>query len=224
MKPFTLTGTSPDGHVGEVWACGECMRTAYDEGAATTCCEPYKCKECGVLTERFWTICKGCRKAKDDAQEQKLIEAATVVQYADYDHGYVCIGDDSFQDVDDWEMDGEPAWAWACKPAEKLRLDAVHVLEGPLQEYHEDAIDSLDVDGLQKLLDDWCEAQHRMTTWFQEDRTRRVVLPLPPGPCANCGHTEYHCPAGGCNAVIDGEWCECEGYAPIPKAEEGTAP
>jgi predicted Zn-ribbon and HTH transcriptional regulator len=73
----------------------------------------------------------------------------------------------------------------------------MHWLEGALDEYHDDVLDELDVDGLQKLLDGWTAEQS--VSSFVVDYDRVVVLTA--SSCWACGadgdplNEDGRCPA-----------------------------
>ena len=92
MKQFQLTGTSPDGKEGSVWACGACMTTCIDEPTARRCCD-FRCNVCGTKTNNYISKCSACRDAEYTAHEERRIAEAPTVAVADYKFEYVCIGD-----------------------------------------------------------------------------------------------------------------------------------
>lgn len=163
-------------------ACGKCRSVRHTREIAAQCCEPYSCRHCGAETPRYWLICDTCRAKRDATKEREMFDKAKKVPIAEYDFSHVCRtpygGDGEYMDVDhaiDEAEAGDLTYAWACVPQPWPRLDAVHVLEGPLEEYHEDAIDSLDVEGLQSQLDDWVEKQGE-SNCFMSDPSRVVIL------------------------------------------------
>jgi len=162
------------GKCGIVWGIG--FRDAAEE-----CCD-YKCKYCGVKIEGGWTACKLCRDKKDAKREKAAFDKADKVNYQDYpgeylyseafhsNDGYVP-SDDILYEIEDIDQECRPTYAWACEPMH-LKIDAQEILENELQEFHEDAIDYCDIDGLQKLLDEWLDKQS-VVSYF---RSNTVVL------------------------------------------------
>lgn len=49
---------------------------------------------------------------------------------------------------------------------ESIHLDATQIIEEACEDLHEDAAESCDVKGLQKLLDEWCSEQYGTTSVF----------------------------------------------------------
>lgn len=159
-------------------ACGRCGRV-YDlsqEVLVEECCKPSICSKCGVVTRAHWTVCDPCRVKKDAEREAAKFEAAPKVAFNDYQGRY--LQSDAFNgegfvetasiedDLFDVEPKVRPRYAWACEPRPLPRILADDVLENNLDDYHEDAIDWLDVNALQKALDDWHEKQPRDLSFF----------------------------------------------------------
>lgn len=183
---FKLTAEDGKRHV---WACGVCGTVQRQESAAASCCS---CRKCGTRSiRRHYLLCEACEKQKhnDEAKarhlrELRLIAAATLVDLADYDEDQVSTtphgeeGSYYLPNDDILDADDEPlAWAWACT-TEKLGIgtfDARDLVANATEEWFEDAADNFDIDGLQKLLDGWCESQPQSTCYFA-DESRIVVL------------------------------------------------
>jgi hypothetical protein len=189
--PLELVLKSDAGHT-VAWACGACRYVARDEASARDCCEPYDCSGgCGTkLPKRdHRTKCDACTDRDYEAKEQARHDKARKVPLAEYEHEGLF--DDaewfaSFEELDHhYENQGteRPAWAWGCFPI-ALRISARDVIEGALQDHHEDAGDNIgaeDEKELQALLDAWA-AKQKITSYECDEST--VVL-LPPA-----GHVE----------------------------------
>lgn len=185
MNPYKLTSEEHPGR--HVWACGACHHTCVNEAHARTCCA---CR-CGTRILRGHVRCGVCEAAEQSrlaterhVRELKLIAAAKIVDRADYDGDMVTTTphgeEDSYHDPDDEILDHEDnpiAWAWACTETTLQigDLDARDILDNATEEWFEGAVDHFDVDGIQKLLDGWCESQKRVKCWHA-DPTRIVVL------------------------------------------------
>ena len=165
-------------HGTNIYACSEDEAQKAAVTAAEKCCAPRSCNDCGGAVERkYWTKCDTCRATQSQEHERERYEAATRVPAAEYDGEMVCIGEDDFRyttDVDEGE--GEPPWAWATTPR-RMRLAADDILDGALDEYHEDARDEIstkDLGRLQRYLDAWCA--HVNVVSYYTDHSRVVVF------------------------------------------------
>ena len=110
---------------------------------------------------------------------KEIISKATVVDEKDVDTMLYCEEFDEYYDtVDDFfddyfgrytdeefNDDGRPERLWVCS-VEKIHIDAESVIESACECLHEDASEQCDADGLQKLLDKWCEEQTGATTYY----------------------------------------------------------
>jgi hypothetical protein len=186
MKPFQLTGTTPDGQTAHVWACGICRCARHDEKAATECCT---CSYCGKPVEKDkygarHTSHDECRNADWARQDQERLDKA--VEVTDY-FGPFLLGDDYCEGMEDvveqLECNTEPGDEWpefiyACKekkPCLKIDLDD---LQHKVEDLWEDA-DLDDFNGVPEL-----EAAMRAfnaanadRAVYREDRTRKVRIP-----------------------------------------------
>jgi hypothetical protein len=159
-------------------ACGNCgtffsALVGFDDSkAAAERCHNYKCSECGVKTNQYYTICDKCRKDKEFKKDLEAFERAEKIKFEDY-HGEMVFFDDcslgnegymSTDDVEDHFCDSDkelPEFAWACDWF-GISIDVDHVLETALEEHHEDAFDLVsqaDIDELKTMLKTWCDKQ-----------------------------------------------------------------
>lgn len=123
--------------------------------------------------------CEGQKKADEEEkikEWKKIISKATVVDEKDVDTMLYCEEYDEYYDtVDDFfdsyinyhtnESEIKPERLWVCS-VEKIYVDAESVIESACEDLHEDASEQCDTDGLQKLLDKWCEEQTGTTTYY----------------------------------------------------------
>ena len=138
-------------------ACGKCglVYSLNTPTRAEECCVPPTCGKCGAEVRRPWTTCTDCRRTARNEKDATYRKNATVVEW---DGGIVYDpqGDRWLSDpeeVDDYEVE----YAFATKPY-RLRLDAESIVEGALEEHHEDAeVTPGLVEELQAYLDAWCE-------------------------------------------------------------------
>lgn len=187
-----LSTTGLDGKEWAVYACPACRHAAPFERMAEECCAPKTC-ECGAECPRPYILCNACRDAKRAAQERERFKKARKVSWRDHS-GPVCVdGDRYYGDVDELvdahECDGAelPEYAWACT-VRRLSLCADDVLDWALEsgEHHEGARDQVDdVEGLQKLLDEWCDRQS-VESWFESHEVA-VLLEGAGYVCEGCG-------------------------------------
>lgn len=174
MNPFKLEGTAPgDKHV-SVWACGECLHACISERHAQICCAPAVCK-CGAESRRPWTICDKCLARKREEKERARYNGALKVRLEDYE-GKVVAKDGDYHSADDVRdyPDEYPPWMYGTTEMPMFRLDADDVVEPYLDDHHEDARDELDLEDLQKRLDDWCSKQSLVS--YMEDWSTVVVI------------------------------------------------
>lgn len=184
--PYKLTAEDGKRHV---WACGVCNHTAVDERHAKTCCACAKCGKRGM--RRHYLLCDECEAVKQQkvaksrhVRDLRTLAAVTLVDLAEYDVDQVCLTENgeegSYRHPTDCceDEDGvERAWVWACTVTTLGigTFDAHDLVSGATEEWFEGAVENFDVDGLQKLLDGWCESQKRVEC-FYADETRIVVL------------------------------------------------
>jgi len=180
------------------WACGECGVVCATETQAETCCFR-RCEDCNAVVEldrKHWLVCRGCQdkrfKAREADQEEKRIAKASRVSVASYagefffwegrgsDSGFFSSYEELVDYCDHWESK-LPDAVWACSPR-PLRIDAQHIVEAAVcDDHHEGAYDEIsseEIDALQKLLDDWCDATG-VVSYFP-DYDVRVVLDTDP--------------------------------------------
>lgn len=142
------------------------------------CHEPY--------TQRYSETCynEKCRQAEfikrkrcEDEQEQGRFEKAQKIRIEDapdevkemvysdqydYNEGYCS----DLDWIDDLGEDERPTYVWATEKA-SLHIDAYNIVSQACEDLHEDAFDNVDnLDGLQKLLDAWCDKQSGTGTYW----------------------------------------------------------
>lgn len=168
-------------------ACGKCGKV-WDlnmPGTAEACCMVVLCS-CGKEPERkYYSKCDECIQKQNEEKEKARFDKAEKVSISDYDgtflqndsfsnEGYVetCSLEDELETM---EFDGKekPTYAWACDPTPMPRIEAVDIIENHLSDFHEDTIEHLDVDALQKAIDEWTEAQPKELSFFP---INKVVL------------------------------------------------
>ncbi|MFH0777869.1 MAG: hypothetical protein V2A71_04475 [Candidatus Eisenbacteria bacterium] len=166
--------------------CGKCglvYRTT-EMQLADRCCVEEPCK-CGKPKMKGWSVCETCLKAKDIAEEQARFEKAKHIPFDEYE-GEWCYSDahkgsDGYFPIDDLDEiladmapENRPKYVWACEPFGLDRIDAVDLVSSLLEEHHEDAMDDVDVEGLQKLLDKWVDEQS--VTSYAPDYSQAVLV------------------------------------------------
>lgn len=165
--------------------CGKCgtVFRMTEPDQADGCCKPRMCK-CGKPTMGSYVSCDSCIKAMDEAKEKATFDKATKIQFADYKGDFVfseALRHDGYLPTDqveerlaDMKPEDRPRYVWACVPFGLDRLDASDVLSSYLEEHHEEAEESLDVDELQKILDDWRDKQSLVS--YGQDLTTAILL------------------------------------------------
>jgi hypothetical protein len=74
------------------------------------------------------------------------------------------------------ELPEFPEYVWVCDEQVGVRLDAESILENALEEYYEDAMDDIDVDGLQVKLDEWSNDPANQIRSFSPNYKKLVLL------------------------------------------------
>ena len=177
MNAFQLTGTTPDGKPGHVWACGKCMHACRDEEAAKECCD-WKCKECGAETKPYHSQCNRCRSAEWARRDQARIDKAEKLEswYEGVfwnDQYHSCL-DDALEAMDDIER---PEWICVAKRCPPKLLDAQDILENHCDDMGEDAYDYLHGTKEFAAACDAFNEVNKGIEWFTEDWTRMVKVP-----------------------------------------------
>lgn len=151
--------------------CGSCFNGV--QRLCPYCGEPYKNQA------YLHCDCEGQKKADEEERIKKWndkVSKAVPVDEKDVNTMLYCEEFDEYYDtVDDFfddyacnhEEDGEerPVRLWVTS-IEKIFIDASDVIENACSDLHEDAYEQCNIDGLQTLLDGWCEAQTGATTYY----------------------------------------------------------
>lgn len=151
--------------------CGSCFNGV--QRLCPYCGEPYKNQA------YLHCDCEGQKKADEEERIKKWndkVSKAVPVDEKDVNAMLYCEEFDEYYDtVDDFfddyacnhEEDGEerPVRLWVTS-IEKIFIDASDVIENACSDLHEDAYEQCNIDGLQTLLDGWCEAQTGATTYY----------------------------------------------------------
>lgn len=181
----------------QIWACGECgtlQAYQYNQAdpndqktRAENCCKIPKC-ECGKNIEtNYYIKCDECRSQEKDNRDQKRLNEAEEVQSTDswiYCEGYGH-NEGYFESVDallEWIEDNEdeesypiPKYVHICSKIKFNGLDMTDVLTNELDsDFHEDAIEQLDIEPLQKMVDQW-SAKQSLHSW-QPDYKKKIKV------------------------------------------------
>jgi len=149
-----------------------------------------KCPSCGKAIGRFDRECK-CEGAEEARQKElykkncKKFEKAAKITEAEAWEKYRCLYIDNIDEyvfdtqgiedrIEEYELDKSELRVYATEEY-NLSLDATDVATNACEELHEDAFDNCDIEGLQKLLDEWCEKQDG-TASFLPDYKIGVIL------------------------------------------------
>lgn len=165
-----------------IYACKWEMALEAAHDHATRCCDR-RCEDCGEKLEKksYYTVCNNCRSKRDAAKEAARFEKATKIPEAEYD-GWVYdeATEEYYPSVDEYRElveDSAQTYLWATTANVGFSLDAGAIVESELEnsEHHPDAYDDVDdIEGLQTMLDAWCEKQ--TVTSYEVDYSRAVVL------------------------------------------------
>lgn len=165
--------------------CGKCgiVYRMTERESAEQCCKPSLCKKCGKEARVYRTICDECYKVEIEAKEQARFEKAEKIQFNDYDVGALfCdgLGNDGYVydvrlELEDMEPKDRPRWMWACTEVRIPKPDAVDVIERMTYDTFEDAENRFDLDGLQRVLDEWY-AKQESVIYYEADERKAVLL------------------------------------------------
>ena len=174
-----------------VWFCQTCRSVACNQASAEACCKPTKCSVCGKeVATKYWTICKSCRDAKDAKEELDRFNKAEKIQANQYDGWVFCEGNGNngfsesvyelCEQCDDDGLD-RPAYAWACRPKEFVKVCLSRVLEDICEDGYED-FDTDDLKGLEELKAAVAafEVANKMHVAYQPDYNRAILVPKRP--------------------------------------------
>lgn len=157
-------------------ACSKCglVYRLNEKQLADSCCD-LRCYKCGSKTDRGYSLCQACIKKQDKENEIKTFEKAKKIDLDQYKDDYVNGGNFGYDDyihvsdiedrIEELIFDGfvkdpnMPVYAFAVRKRYMPRIDAHDLVSNELYDYHEDAIEDVDIDGLQELLDKWVDGQ-----------------------------------------------------------------
>jgi len=159
------------------YACGKCgthwsSKVPDAQNIAKECCN--NICTCGAIIKRkHYTICQACSDKRESEKEAKAFEAAEKIKLKDYKGEFVYHDDfsnDGYVNTDggiddelcDRKPEDRPKYVWACNSCPTPTPDADDVMYHILENFHEDARDSLDMNELQKLLDEWTAKQPKI--------------------------------------------------------------
>ena len=183
-------------HSGDsIWSCGECGVIHIGKSKAEQCCLLKKC-DCGQPIDPYYSKCQPCQsKEWNEKKANELVEKLAKAQLVENYQGFIFVdgygsNDGYFEDEDEFldacELEDPPLvvpeFAFCCRPnhLKDHKIDADGILESLLDGFHEDAIDQVDFDELQKLLDGWISDQKLIS--YDVDYSLKVRIG---GPNAN---------------------------------------
>jgi hypothetical protein len=182
-------------------ACNEDTPEKKDAKAresAVRCCY-HHCPDCDALMPPkpyYYIYCPDCCAKREAAKEAAQYAKAKKVPEAEYDGGYVYweghgSGEGFFETIDELRDYGVsnhialPSYVYACATHKIPKLDAEDIVSNLLAdgEAYEDAIDDMDINCLQKLLDFWLEynqkncytPDHGTVVLLSEEANRKYV-------------------------------------------------
>ncbi len=169
----------------KIYQCRNCERmfateTAFED--AEKCCI---CPDCGKPKghKNGNTQCEECmHKSWAETKAKKIKKAETVkynpnlVYHNDNEHWYHD-EDELYSSLEDCLADKEdlPEYVFVSNKIEGFSLDAYNIVENAVIDiHHEDAVDKIDVNGLQEILDKWCSKQE-VVSWSGEIKQKVLV-------------------------------------------------
>ena len=151
----------------------------------------------------YGQLCTACDKQKGIDRDQKQFDKAehlTEQQWRErkdlgevvYCENYDKYFEEGIEEMREWWLDHHydpkhpdglkqelpdfPEYVWTVDETIGVKLDAQSILESAMDDYHEDAIESVDVDELQKLLDQWSAMpENQVRSWYP-NYNRLVML------------------------------------------------
>ena len=150
----------------------------------------------------YGTLCEPCVEKVEQERDQRRFDSAqhlteeewgndSTVSMVVYLDGHDKYFPEGIEELREWWFDFHyvsqhpdgaqqplpnfPAYVWVCNEIVGVRLDASDILENALEEHSEDAIDNVDIDALQKHLDEWCaDPANQICSW--EPNFKKLVL------------------------------------------------
>ena len=149
-----------------------------------------KCTFCGKIISRFDRECK-CEGAEEERRKEQIRknnekwEKAVKIPEAEAWGKYACLYVDNVGEfvfsaeeiedlIEEYELDKSELRVYATEE-HTLSADATNVVENACDDLHEEAYDNCDIEGLQKLIDEWCKNQTG-TTSYSPDYKIRIIL------------------------------------------------
>jgi hypothetical protein len=172
-----------------VWVCKRCNRgyspSSFGGGAqafqfamkeAERCCKDAVCSTegCESVCPKYRTICADCLQEKRLARIVRI----TISDYrASWEKLYpnqephVFIRDEAtlLDYIDDEDLENEEVFGSTVLTVK--RIDARDILEGVLEDHHEDAWEECDEDALQAALDEWVKTHCHVVSFLKDDET-----------------------------------------------------
>lgn len=183
MNAFELSGTSPQGHVLSIYACGKCQQMNRDKTRAEMCCA-YCCRVCHKPVNNFILVCNDCRRLQQDHKDRERMEKAIKLDsWADgvlwEDHYYSTV-EEAAESMQDRIEDGDelPEYLYVAKPARKREVELDRILEWLYDDMPEEDPEGYvrGIEEFQKAIDAFNEA-NKEVRWYDEDYTRAVRVP-----------------------------------------------
>lgn len=204
LTPYPIYTRNSTGEHLLGYACPECGQIFIDktprreigidsaESLARECCTK-KCTTCNVEPpDTGWTICRACRKKRDDEKDQETFDRAAKIDIDDYgDWVYDPWRDkyhaDMYDLLDDYDEPSStpitvselfPPYFYACSE-DKFNAGDVDVLDYVQScigdNHHEGAIDLIkDETALEEFVAAWCNKQEIVS--FNSDYSRALVV------------------------------------------------
>lgn len=182
MNPVALV--NPSGAI-KAHYCSKCGRVwpnddGMPQGFAAKCCAPKYCQDCGKEIESYRLRCDPCQMKAWFQTGERMRETDYKGRFIFCEEGYGS-QDGYFESTDDLrdycqdEGVDLPAFVFGCTERVWNGIDIDRAIENDLEEYHEDAIDSVhDLSELRAVIKVWNEKQHISS--YHVDHKQVIVL------------------------------------------------
>lgn len=166
-----------------VYFCSKCKCVSSKLEEAEKCCRPYHCKECGKLTNTYITTCGVCSIRIREKELKRKWEKAKKININDYDGECIyCENNDRYIFLEHFDVkeetedvDDEFIRLFATTKS-KFNLDADDIINGELENHHEDAdISSNGYKEMREFLKIWCD-KYGVETYYP-DYSLAIIIP-----------------------------------------------
>ncbi|MHC1722521.1 MAG: hypothetical protein AB9836_04865 [Aminipila sp.] len=163
----------PDCYNGVQRLCQYCGRPLPNQAVFECDCEEFKKHEAEKKALKYKETIYKAERVEWDSVDTLLYCDENGEYYDSDDKDY--IREQLLQGFIDEPREKTPKVLWVTEAID-LSVNAANICEDACNDLHEDAYDNCDVEGLQKLVDEWCEKQHGTKTYYPS-YTQYVMIP-----------------------------------------------